>query len=87
MFCPLLFVMVMVSGSGCTATVISPIFFVTALLRLRKLISGGEYSRSASAGVSGKSLVKLIGFKVTRMLAAPALRISSCAGLFAAVIS
>ena len=51
MFCPLLFVMIRVNGLGRTSTVISPIFFVTALLRLRKLISGGEYFRSASAGV------------------------------------
>ena len=51
MLWPLPFVMIKVNGLGRTSTVISPIFFVTVFVMRRKLISGGEYSRSASAGV------------------------------------
>jgi hypothetical protein len=43
--------------------------------------------KHATEGRSGKSLAKLTGFRVTRMLRSPAARTSSCAGWPAAVTS
>ena len=51
MFCPLLFVMIKVNGLGLYLHGNFSDLFCYSLLRRRKLISGGEYFRSASAGV------------------------------------